>query len=119
NGSLDGFAKLRPRYRERVNVYVVCVERQPISVFSEALVFDCNQNEIDIRLRPHFIVRKTAAKNGGQNGSVELHLLDQPTQRQLEFFLNRLLRHAVSTLSRIDFPLFMYRASTVVFKGQQ
>ena len=67
----------------RVNVHALGVQGH--CRFLDPLLIDGDEHEVDVRLRPHRIVRQAAAQNGRENGAVSLELLDSVSSAAVNF----------------------------------
>ena len=71
----DGSAEIRARHQHGVHVHAVRVQRH--TVRRNLLVIDRDEDEVDVGLGPHGVVREAAAQDGGEHGLVAFHLLDE------------------------------------------
>src|SRR5256714_2461748 len=79
--------KLRASGQHGVDVDTIGVERQ--STLFHLPVVDRDEHQIDVGLRPHRVVRQTAAENRRQDGAILLDLLDQPIEGGGKLLLDR------------------------------
>ena len=69
-------AELRARHEKRVHVHSLRVKREIRRI--HLLVVDRHDHQVDVGLRPHRVVRQTAAEDGREDRTVPFHLLDKP-----------------------------------------
>jgi len=66
-----------------VDIDPICKERYAVGV--EFPVVDRYEDEVNVRFRPHDVVRKASAKNCCKYGTILLHILDEFAKGVIEF----------------------------------